>query len=40
MAFDVTTIDNEKLTKGNIIVWDYHGGPNQHFYLKQTKTPD
>jgi len=36
MALDVTTIDDEdkKLIRGQIIVWDYHGGPNQHFYIK------
>lgn len=39
MALDVTTLDSEKkhLTKGNIIIWDYHGGPNQHFYFQRTK---
>jgi hypothetical protein len=35
MALDVTTIYNEKLTKGNLIIWDYHGGPNQHFYFRR-----
>ncbi len=35
MALDVTTIENDKLTKGNLIIWDYHGGPNQHFYFKR-----
>lgn len=37
MAIDVTTTDTEDLTKGNIIIWDYHGGPNQHFYLKKAR---
>lgn len=36
MALDVTTIDDGKdLIKGNMIVWEYHGGPNQQFYFKR-----
>lgn len=36
MALDVTTVDkDEKLVKGNVIIWDYHGGPNQAFYFKK-----
>lgn len=37
MALDVTTLDipEKDLKKGNIIIWDYHGGPNQHFYFKR-----
>lgn len=37
MALDVTTQDNpdKGLVKNNIIIWDYHGGPNQHFYFKK-----
>ena len=23
------------MKKGNITIWDYHGGPNQHFYIKK-----
>lgn len=39
MALDVTTIDDREqhLSQGNIIVWDYHGGPNQQFYIKKQK---
>ena len=35
MALDVTAKDSlEKgLAKGNLIIWDYHGGPNQQFYI-------
>lgn len=35
MALDVTSKDNlEKgLVRGNLIIWDYHGGPNQQFYI-------
>lgn len=40
MALDVTTTDTKDLIKGNIILWDYHGGPNQHFFLKKAKNPD
>lgn len=37
MCLDVTTINQNKhnLIKGNLIIWDYHGGPNQHFYFKK-----
>lgn len=36
MSLDVTTIDDgDELIKGNIIIWDYHGGPNQQFYFKK-----
>lgn len=36
LALDVTTIDDgDKLVKGNIIIWEYHGGPNQQFYFKR-----
>ena len=36
MALDITTIDNGKdLIKGDVIIWDYHGGPNQQFYFKR-----
>ena len=35
-ALDVTTTNDEKkkLKKNNLIIWDYHGGPNQQFYIK------
>jgi hypothetical protein len=34
-ALDITSKDDlsEGLVKGNLIIWDYHGGPNQQFYL-------
>lgn len=37
MAFDVTTIDDEKkgYQQGDIIIWNYYGGPNQQFYFKK-----
>jgi hypothetical protein len=35
MALDVTTSDSEHLERGKIIIWDYHGGPNQNFYFKK-----
>ena len=37
MALDVTSVNNDskKLKKNNMIIWDYHGGPNQLFYLKK-----
>lgn len=36
MSLDVTTIDNGKdLVKGDVIIWEYHGGPNQQFYFKR-----
>lgn len=36
-ALDVTTINDsdKKLKKNNLIIWDFHGGPNQLFYIKQ-----
>ena len=38
MALDVTTIDDGKdLIKGNMIIWEYHGGPNQQFYFKRVQ---
>ena len=38
MALDVTTIDDGKdLIKGNMIIWEYHGGPNQQFYFKRVE---
>lgn len=35
MALDVTSVTDEKkkLRKGTMIIWTYHGGPNQQFYL-------
>ncbi len=35
MALDVTAKDdlNKGLIRGNLIIWDYHGGPNQQFYI-------
>ena len=35
-ALDVTSVtDPDKdLRKGDAIIWEYHGGPNQNFYLK------
>ncbi len=35
MALDVTSKDNldKGLVRGNLIIWDYHGGPNQQFYI-------
>lgn len=40
MALDVTAKDNlEKgLIKGNLIIWDYHGGPNQQFYIHRCQS--
>lgn len=36
MTLDVTTIDqDDKYVKGNVIIYDYHGGPNQSFYFKR-----
>ena len=37
-SLDVTTVDDPKkeLKKNNIIIWEYHGGPNQQFYIKET----
>ena len=36
-SLDVTTINDsdKKLKKNNLIVWDFHGGPNQLFYIKE-----
>lgn len=38
MTMDVATQNQEsnKLTRGNVIIWDYHGGPNQLFYIRQS----
>lgn len=35
-SLDVTSVtDPDKdLRKGDAIIWEYHGGPNQNFYLK------
>jgi len=35
MALDVASITDEKkkLRKGTMIIWTYHGGPNQQFYI-------
>lgn len=35
MTLDVTAKDdfNKGLIRGNLIIWDYHGGPNQQFYI-------
>ena len=37
LALDVKTKDGEDAEdeKGNLILYDYHGGPNQNFYLKK-----
>ena len=34
-ALDVTSISDpkKKLRKGTMIIWEYHGGPNQQFYI-------
>ena len=39
MALDVASITHEskKLKKNNLIIWTYHGGPNQLFFFKKTK---
>ena len=39
MSLDVTTLDDvdKGLEKNTLIIWDYHGGPNQRFYLSKTK---
>jgi hypothetical protein len=36
-ALDVTSVTDEKrkLKKNNLIVWTYHGGPNQNYYIKE-----
>lgn len=36
-ALDVCTTNNsdKNLKKNNLIIWDYHGGPNQQFYIKE-----
>ena len=38
-ALDVTTVNDsdKKLKKNTLIIWDYHGGPNQQFYIKEEK---
>jgi hypothetical protein len=35
-ALDVTSVTDEKkkLRKGTMIIWLYHGGPNQQFYIQ------
>jgi hypothetical protein len=35
-ALDVTSVNDQKrgLKKNNLIIWEYHGGPNQMFYVK------
>lgn len=42
MALDITSLDipEKKLVKNNVIIWDYHGGPNQQFYLKKISKKD
>lgn len=43
MALDVTSKDDlmKGLVRGNLIIWDYHGGPNQQFYIhKCPKNPN
>lgn len=39
MALDVTSVnhDAKKLKKNNLIIWDYHGGPNQLFFIKKRR---
>lgn len=37
LCVDVTTVDKDDLVKGNIIIWDYHGGPNQNFYFHKVR---
>ena len=34
-ALDVTseTDEKKKYKKGRLIIWEYHGGPNQQFYI-------
>ena len=41
-CLDVTTVNNEKknLKKNNLIIWDYHGGPNQQYYIKEGDSKD
>jgi hypothetical protein len=36
-ALDVTSVNDEKkgFKKNNLIIWDYHGGPNQHFFINK-----
>ena len=35
-ALDITSVTDsgKDLRKGDVIIWEYHGGPNQTFYLK------
>ena len=35
-ALDVTSVTDKSkgLRKGDMIIWQYHGGPNQGFYIK------
>jgi hypothetical protein len=35
-ALDVTSVNDSKrgLKKNSLIIWSYHGGPNQIFYIK------
>jgi hypothetical protein len=42
MALDVTAKDNldKGYVKGNLIIWDYHGGPNQQFYIHRCDNSD
>jgi hypothetical protein len=36
MTIDVTTLNEDKhLIRGNTIIWNYHGGPNQLFYIQK-----
>ena len=37
LVLDVTTTDMDDHEKGAMIVWDYHGGPNQLFFLKRVE---
>lgn len=38
-ALDVTSVNDSKkgFKKNNMIIWDYHGGPNQMFYVKEER---
>lgn len=27
--------EKKNFKKNNLIIWDYHGGPNQHFYINK-----
>ena len=35
---DVASVTDLKqnLRKGTLIIWEYHGGPNQQFYINQS----